>query len=316
MNAPRKSMAALLLLLSLIINAGDGHTAAGPGKAGLKRIQFQIVTVEESGGQRNVLSTSTVEGPPGTDFQINLESERFRMDARFLTDLAGNNSLKVRAKLQTRRLYGRSANDLPLYEEDAQSHTLRLGFDEVIILLPFGRAGDDRFSIEITPALTDQPAYLALGEVTPPTIHIDDRQLRGVINIQAQAAPHEFEAQVALLKDGHEVARGDGRLTREEAREVVLRPLDPASAALADRPIALNLTLAPFAQDCSADRIKVSFDLYRLGKPGEEQRAIIAADWQGVARVGADLRYDLSAAAAGLAGGKFELRLNLKPAVR
>ncbi|HJQ26058.1 MAG TPA: hypothetical protein VKA60_19220 [Blastocatellia bacterium] len=315
MSACGKTLAALLLLLALIINAGDGHTTAS-AKADLKRIQFQIVTVETRGGQRHVLSNATVEGPPGTDFQINLESERFKMDARFLTDLVNNDALQVRAKLQTRRLYGRSANDLPLYEEDAQSHTLRLSFEEAIILLPFGRAGDDRFSIEITPALTNQPAYLATGEVTPPAIQIDDRQLRGVISIQAQAAPHEYDAQVSLLRDGREVARGNARLMREEAGEVVLRPLDPTSAELTDRPLAVNLTLAPFAQDCAADRLKVSFDLYRVGKPGADQRAMIATDWQGVARAGADLRYDLSNDAAGLAAGKLELKFNLKPADR
>src|ERR1051325_3332359 len=110
MSACGKSLATLLLLLALIINAGDGH-ASSSAKAGLKRIQFQIVTVETRGGQRKVLSIATAEAPPGTDFQINLDTERFKMDARFLTDLLDNRSLKVRAKLQTRRLYGRSAND-------------------------------------------------------------------------------------------------------------------------------------------------------------------------------------------------------------
>jgi hypothetical protein len=306
-----------MLLPLLLLSDSGGHPAvAESGKAGLKRIKFQIATVEETGGQRNVLSTSTIEGPPGTDFHINLASGRFKMDARFLTDLAGDNSLRVRAKLQTRRLYGYSANNLPLYEEDVQGQTLSLGFEEAIILLPFGREGDDRFSIEIIPALTDQPAYLTSGEMTPPTINIDDRNLRGVIDIQAFKVPHDFEAEVALLEDGREIARSKAKLMLEEAQEMVLQPLDHVSAELADKPLAINLTVAQFTQNCSADRMTISFDLYRLEKPGENGRTMIAANWQGVANVGADLRYDLSKYDSGLSGRTYELRLNLKPADR
>jgi hypothetical protein len=317
MSARKEWIAALMILPLLLLSDSGGHPAVREsGKAGLKRIKFQIATVEETGGQRNVLSTSTIEGPPGTDFHINLESRRFKMDARFLTDLASDNSLKVRAKLQTRRLYGYSANNLPLYEEDVQSQTLALGFEEEIVLLPFGREGDDRFSIEIIPALTDQPAYLASGEMTPPTINIDDQNLRGVINIQALKVPHDFEAEVALLEDGREIARSTANLTLEEAREMILQPLNPASAELAGKPLVIDLTIAQFTQNCSADRVTLNFDLYRLEKPGENGRAMIAANWQGVANVGTDLRYNLSKYDSGLSGRRYELRLNIKPADR
>jgi hypothetical protein len=310
-------MSTLMILPLLLTSDSGGHSAiVGPGKAGLKRIKFQIATVEETGGQRHVLSTSTIEGPPGTDFHINLESSRFKMDARFLTDLLADRSLKVRAKLETRRLYGYSAKNLPLYEEDIQGQTLMLGFEEEILLLPFGRQGDDRLSIEIIPVLTDQPAYLATGEMTPPQINIDDQNLRGVINIQASKVPHAFEAEAALLEDGREVARSKSTLTLEEAREMIFEPLDSASAGLAFKPLALNLTVAQFTQACLADRMTVIFDLYRLEKPGENGRAMIAAGWQGVASASADLRYDLSKYYPGLSGRTYELRLNIKPADR
>ncbi|MEN3332009.1 MAG: hypothetical protein V7641_1374 [Blastocatellia bacterium] len=315
MSARKAWISALMILPLLLTSDGGGHSAVrGSGKAGLKRIKFQIATVEEIGGQRHVLSTSTIEGPPGTDFHINLESRRFKMDARFLTDLLADNSLKVRAKLETRRLYGYSAKNLPLYEEDVQGQTLSLGFEEEILLLPFGRQGDDRLSIEITPVLTGQPAYLATGEMTPPQINIDDQNLSGVINIEASKVPHAFAVEAALLEDGREVARSQSTLTLEEAREMIFEPLDPANAELAAKPLALNLTVAQFTQNCSADRMTINFDLYHLEKPGENGRAMIAANWQGVANAGADLRYDLSKYYSGLSGRKYELRLNIKPA--
>jgi hypothetical protein len=119
-----------------------------------------------------------------------------------------------------------------------------------------------------------------------------------------------------LLEDGREIARSTANLTLEEAREMILQPLNPVSAELAAKPLAINLTVAQFTQNCSANQMTIIFDLYHLEKPGENGRAMIAANWQGVANVGADLRYDLSKYDSGLSGGKYELRLNIKPADR
>src|SRR6185436_19490921 len=130
-----------------------------------KCIRFQLTTIEEGAGGRKVISNAIVEGPPGTDFVVDLQSKRFKMNARFLTDLVAPGDLKVRAKLNTRRLFGYSQNNLPLYEEDNQSETLQLGFDEKLILLPFGKGSGELLKVEVTPGLSDQPAYLASGEM-------------------------------------------------------------------------------------------------------------------------------------------------------
>ncbi len=42
-----------------------------------QRIQFRVTTVEEKAAQRNVLSEVVIEGPPGTDFDINFRDARF-----------------------------------------------------------------------------------------------------------------------------------------------------------------------------------------------------------------------------------------------
>ena len=139
MNARTKKLLFALLISALLM------TGARPPSASLakdvrapKRIRFQVATVEEGTGGRKVISNATIEGPPGTDFFVDLQSQRFKMNARFLTDLVSPGKLKVRAKLNTRRLYGYSQNNLPLYEEDNQSETLQLGFEEQVVLLPFG----------------------------------------------------------------------------------------------------------------------------------------------------------------------------------
>src|SRR5947209_8200454 len=129
MNARRKLLS-LLLALPLLMT-GDALNRAQPVQnfVDQQRIRFQIATVEEDGNVRRIVSLSTVEGPPGTDFDINLQDARFKMSARFLTDLVAPGALKVRTKLNTRRFYGLSPKNLPLYEEDAQAETLQLGFD-------------------------------------------------------------------------------------------------------------------------------------------------------------------------------------------
>ena len=120
-----KILFALVALVSLTASDSRVNRAAfseASSRASIespRRIRFQIATVEEKAEARNVISEAIVEGPPGTDFNINLQGSRFKMNARFLTDLASTEMLKVRARLNTRRLYGYSERNLPLYEEDA-----------------------------------------------------------------------------------------------------------------------------------------------------------------------------------------------------
>src|ERR1044072_8103723 len=100
-----------LILFVLLSLTGGGHirsTNANRKAVDLKRMQFQIATIREHAGERTVISSSVIEGPPGTDFDIDLQGESFKMKARFLTDFDESRALRVRANLQTRRLYGHS----------------------------------------------------------------------------------------------------------------------------------------------------------------------------------------------------------------
>ena len=97
----------LFVLLSLTGGGRLQSTNANREAADLKRMQFQIATIREHAGERTVISSSVVEGPPGTDFDIDLQGESFKMKARFLTDFDESRALRVRATLQTRRSTGR-----------------------------------------------------------------------------------------------------------------------------------------------------------------------------------------------------------------
>src|SRR5262249_44444865 len=162
------------------------------------------------------------EGPPGMDFKVALHGGQYNMEAHFLTDLDGQDALKVRAKLNTRRLYGYSERELPLYEEDAQGHSLQLNFDEGIVLLPFGRkVGDDKLKIEITPLKPDEPVYLPSGKRRPLEINIIKQSPGGIISIKAFKKPHHFIAEVALLENGREVAVGTAALLLQDEQDVI-----------------------------------------------------------------------------------------------
>ena len=305
----------VLVVLPLLFLSGRPAPlkVKNPDAAAQQRIRFQIAIVEENAGGRSVISTASIEGPPGTDFSINLVDSRFKMDARFLTDLLADASLNVRAKLQTRRLYGYSERNLPLYEEDVQNHTLPLSFDEQIVLLPFGRGGSDSFQIEIVPAVSENPAYLPSGELTPPEIKIDDQTLRGLITIQACKIPHRFQAEATLLEDGREIARGMTSLLLEEPREIALEPLSDPPSEIGDRPTALSLAISDFVQSRPADRATVTFDLFGPDKLDAGKRTLIASRWAGVTSFGSPLTYDLSRVVSGSSVKKYELRLAVRP---
>src|SRR5215216_2512835 len=93
-----------LIIFVLLTLAGGGRirsTNANRVATDLKRMQFQVATIREHAGERTIISSSIIEGPPGTDFDIDLQGERFKMKAKFLTDFDENRALRVRAKLQT-----------------------------------------------------------------------------------------------------------------------------------------------------------------------------------------------------------------------
>lgn len=294
----------ILILLALVSSMMSGSrlrsTKASPVASDLKRMQFQIATIREHAGERTIISSSVIEGPPGTDFDIDIQGERFKMNAKFLTDFDQSNVLAIRAKLQTRRLYGYSPQGLPLYEEDEQSPALRLGLDEDIILLPFGRgSGEDRLKIEITPAMTEEPVYSPSGELRPLTINILKISPDGIVNIRASKIPHHYEAEARLLEDGREIARASANLLFEEAQELLLRSDTQA--------IAVKLKINEFIRSRPSDQVAINFDIHRADKSGNT-REPVGLNWSGVARLGADINYDLSERYA----KKYELRFNIK----
>ncbi|MCI0490149.1 MAG: hypothetical protein L0229_26445 [Blastocatellia bacterium] len=306
-----KKIIFVLLILSLQAMGGDPRIKAvsRPASDDAKRIRFRVATIEEKAEGRNRISETLIEGPPGTDFEIALHDERFKMNARFLTDLAGEDELKVRASLDTRRLYGYSERDLPLYEEDSQKQTLQLGFDEAIVLLPFGRNGGDRLKIEITPARTEEAARLPSGRLRPLEINIIKPAPGGTINVRAVKQPHNFEVEMALLENGREVARGAGSFLLEEAQELVLQPDSSAGPDVAADPLAVSLTIDEFLRGRPLDQVAISFDVYRITGGA---RDAIARNWAGITALGEGLNYDLTDHYLKSPGRAYELRFTVK----
>lgn len=301
----RTKLTLILFMLFLLMMSSSRlrSTNANPVGSNLKRMQFQIATIRERAGERTIISSSVIEGPPGTDFDIDLQGERFKMSAKFLTDLDEGNRLAIRTKLQTRRLYGQSAQGLPLYEEDEQSQTLRLGLDEDIILLPFGRSGGaDRLKIEITPAMTEETVYGPSGELRPLGIKILKVSRDGVVSIRASKIPHRYEAEARLLEDGREIARGAANLLFEEAQELLLQ-----SGA---QPIAVGLKINEYIRNRPSDDVAINFDIHRIDGGGK--REPVGLNWAGITRLGSDLSYDLSERYQQHSGKKYELRFNIK----
>jgi hypothetical protein len=310
MNARTISLTLLLALTSLLASDRAPASVSSTASAAHERIRFLITTVEERGGARNVISEATVEGPAGTDFQIDLQGERFKMGARFLTDLMRPDALRIRAKLDTHRFYGYSERQLPLYEEDKQSETLDLGFDEAVVLLPFGRGGDDQLKIEITPSISEQTAALPSGKARPLEIKIAKESPGGSIEIKATKVPHRFVAEATLVENGQEVARGTGACLLEEAQEIKLQPTAQARTEIAAQPLVVRLSLDEYARSRPLDQAAISFDVYRMKDAG--QREQIAANWAGIAALGANLSYDLGNLYAPGTNNKYELRFNIR----
>ena len=298
----RGMLASTLLACAFILAAAASEVSppkASSGAARGGRIRFQITAVEEHSGERRVISDAAVEGPPGTDFNVNLQDGRFQMSARFLTDLVPGGGLDVRARLDTRRLYGYSEAGLPLYEEDAQRHALRLGFDEAVVLLPFGGGGDaGRLSIEIKPERVPSVGTNA------PKITIAKPSPGGTISVEATKVPHNFVVEAALLEDGREVARGSADCLLEEPSELPLRPGGGGGEAV---PLALDLTVERFEPGAGDGRAAVRFDLHG----GDDARTALARNWAGVASLGSEMVYDLSQTYQGIPGKRYELRLRV-----
>lgn len=229
-----------------------------------KRIRFQLTTISESAKERKILAQTTVEGLPGTDFNINLQTKNFKMQTRFLTDLIASDKLKIRAKLDTHRFYGMSPLNLPLYEEDSTKQALEIGFDETIVLLPFGRnGGDETLKIENTSKLL----LVSKEEAEKPLkINFDKQIPGGEIYIGASKIPHHYEVEAILLANGEEIARGKSDCLYEEEKEIDLQTADNQS-------FTAKVTVNEFNRSRPNDLVGIDFKFLRLNLPILERGA-------------------------------------------
>ena len=232
-----------------------------------KRIRFQLTTISEKGSERKILAQTTIEGLPGTDFNLNLQTQNFKMQTRFLTDLISSDKLKIRASLDTRRFYGKSPINLPLYEEDSQKQAFEIGFDETIVLLPFGRnGGDETLKIEITPALL----LVSKEEAEKPLkINFDKQIPSGEIYIGASNIPHHYEVEAVLLANGEEVARGKPNCLYEEETDIILQSAD-------NQVFTARVTINQFNRSRPNDLIGMDFKFLRQNSPIIERGAGIS----------------------------------------
>ena len=246
------------------------------------RIQFDVATIEELKDSRTVLSRARVDGPPGTDFDILLENQTFRMRAEFVTDLIDSDLLRIRASLETRRLYGYSPRDLPVYEEDAQVQTFELGFDERIVLLPFGRDPEQLLKIEITPARSALSATLPSGEMRPLELELFDPSSSGELSLFARKVPHCYLARVILRDDGGIVSQAESSVEYLRRCRIAL----PANEGKSIPSTELSLWIDEYT--AGPGPVSFHFDVHTAsGAP-------IASRWAGVALLGTSTQYTLT----------------------
>ena len=302
----------LLIVLLLLLEKGMPFRATAVSEAeDSRRITFRIAAVERHGSAETLLSEALIEGPPGTDFTVKLNSEQFRMKASFLTDLTSANALSVRATLDTRRLYGYSERKLPLYEEDEQQPSFTLGFDEQIVLLPFGRKGDDdQLRITIIPSWSDQSSRLLSGKPRPLSISIL-KETGGSISIEASKKPHRFEASAALLEDGREIARSSSESLFGAPSELPMVPGTQTPNAASVSPLTVRLRVEDYIRNRPDDEAAISFDIDRVNQL-DLKRESLASNWAGVCALGRPVLYDLTGLYSGDPARKYELQLTVK----
>lgn len=273
-----------IIILIYIFLQSDARIVSAENN--FRRISFQVTTISESANERKILAQTTIDGLPGTDFNINLQTENFKMQTRFLSDLISENKLKIRANLETRRFYGYSPINLPLYEEDSQKHTLEIGFNETIVLLPFGQnRSAETLKIEITPTL------LTVSEEEwqkPMSIKFDKRIPSGEIFIEASKIPHNYEVEAVLLANGEEIARGKADCLYKEEKEIILQ--SKANSELANRLFAAKVTINEFSRSRPNDLIGINFDFYQ--KRNSDQISIIETG-AGINTIGGEFNYRL-----------------------
>jgi hypothetical protein len=299
----------LCTFLFLLINSNRHSFSFSQNNLPTTRIQFKVSTIEETSQQRHLLAESIIEGPIGTDFEINLKDKKFNMDAYFLTDLQASQQLMIQAKLNTKRYYGLSEKNLPLYEEDEQKHNLMVNLDEAILLLPFGNnTNDDKLKIEITPSFVNRNTLG--GKELPLTIDIVKPDLNGKINVRAYKIPHRFNLVAKLLADGKEIAKGTTECFFKQPKEIQLDFYSTFSQELSIYPLVLSLNVNKFERSCPTNSFELGFDIFRLNQAKNQKESIIE-NGAGAGNFGEELKYDLTNLYLPTSNKKYELKISL-----
>jgi hypothetical protein len=257
--------------LALLVATTSG--AGSAGRAGERRVGFTVLAVEETGSERTVLGETVIEGPPGTDFDLDVRARHFSLHGRFITDVAGD-EIEVSADIEARRSYGLSPRGLPLYEIDRQDHSLRVGFDRAIAIYPWGsgRAGS-AFKIEIA------PVWVEAGS-DGIDVRIERPAPGGMIAVRAHRIPHRFLCQARLIERGRELAR----------QAAPCRYGRPSEIELADLVVAV--TVDGYTPARPIDLVSLRFDVDRALERGRTRQAI-ARGWAGRRELGGELAYDV-----------------------
>lgn len=304
-----KVFTCVLLAAFGIFLSGDKNSAAR--QMPFKRVRFQITTVAETGEARKILSQTTIEGAPGTDFNIDLNTGNFKMQTKFLTDLIAPDKLKLRAALNTRRFYGNSPANLPLYEEDSQNQLFEINFDEMLILLPFGRgAGDETLKIEITPTLLQVSAADAKA---PITIDFDKQIPSGEINVAAVKIPHRFIVEAVLLSNNRRVAAGSREFLLEETGEIILEPESDGKSEIGDQSFNLKIKIDKYIRSRPKDLVGINFSLDEKNAATGGERTPIVSGAGAINIVGEEFSYRLENGEP-LRNRNYEIKFKIRPA--
>lgn len=304
-----KVLYTLILLTTCALLSGDRNNAQVSAANQQKRVRFQITAIRESTAESAVLSQTTIEGLPGTDFRVNLQTGKFKLQASFLNELTADNHLKIGTHLETRRFYGYSPGKLPLYEEDSQKQTLNAGFDEKIVLLPFGRNsgdGSETLKIEILPTLLMAENS---GEA-PLTIKFDKQLPSGEISIEAVKIPHKFTVEATLQADGHPIACGTNNFSLEEENEIALLPVGGTDANLSVQGFKTKLIVDKFIRNRPQDLAGINFDVYRA-QENAAQNLMIISHGEGIGLINGEMSYPLESSVLPR-GRKYELTFKIR----
>ena len=236
--------------------------AAAPASSSTAAARFEIRAVATSDGARTLLSAATVTTPASSEIRVTAEDGPYRIAARFVTRADGD-AVHIAARVETRRLAGRSARGLDLFEEDVRTEAARLSGDggEALAVFPFGRGADGEvLSIEVVPVLVAGAALAA------PEIRIDapGRWIR----VEAETVPEAFAVEAEVVSGERVVASGAARAHLGEPARVALAGESGAAAALA-------LTVDRYVPGCESGRVSFSFDLDGPTSP-------LARRWSGV----------------------------------